>query len=262
MHAILREHSNLVESMGLDEAFLDVSNLSEPGEAIARAIKQRIAADLHLTATVGVGPNKLVAKIASGLNKPDGLTVITADEVESRLASLPATVLWGVGPKTAAALREAFGVKTVGNLAALSLEQLTGAYGPRHGAYLHRIARGADDSPVVTEWEPKSLSREETFQVDLRRIDAIREAIARLASDVAADLRNEGYRASNITLKIRLLPFRTLTRSRTLEDPTDDGNAIAQTAIHLLERVTVDRPVRLLGVRAAKLTPGATGRAP
>jgi DNA polymerase-4 len=259
MHAILRETRARVESLGLDEAFLDVSDLPEPGEAIAGAIRQRIAGELDLTATVGVGPNKLVAKIASGLNKPDGLTVIAADEVEVRLAPLPATVLWGVGPKTAAALLEAFGVKTVGDLAALPLERLTEAYGPRHGAYLHRIARGIDDSPVETEWEPKSLSRERTFQVDLRRLETIREMIARLAAEVAADLRQEGYRAANITLKVRFATFRTLTRSRTLEAPTDEGEAIAQVAVALLDRVTVDRPVRLLGVRAARLTsPDAT----
>ncbi len=254
MHAILRDTGARVESWGLDEAFLDASNLPEPGEAIARTIKHRIATELHLTASVGVGPNKLVAKIASGLNKPDGLTVIGAEDVEARLGPMPVIVLWGVGPKTAARLKELFGVQTVGDLAALAVEQLEEAFGPNHGAHLHRVARGIDDSPVVTEWEPKSLSREHTFQVDLRRPDAIRDMIKRLSEEVATDLKEEGYRSATITLKIRFSTFRTLTRSRTLDSPIDDGAAIAEVAVGLLDRITIDRPVRLLGVRAAKLT--------
>ncbi len=255
MYAILRDTGARVEPMGLDEAFLDASDLAEPGEVIARTIKNLVATELRLTATVGVGPNKLVAKIASALNKPDGLTVITAEEVADRLAPLPATALWGVGPKTAASLKERFGVETVGDLAALSLKQLQEAYGPNHGAHLHRIARGQDESPIVTEWEPKSLSRERTFQVDLRRPATIREMITHLAAEVAADLRDEGYKAATITLKVRLDNFHTVTRSKTLPSPVDDDKTLVQTAVGLLERVTLDRPVRLLGVRAAKLHP-------
>ncbi len=254
MYAILRETGAMIEPSGLDEAFLDVGALDESGEAIARTIRRRIADELRLTASVGVGPNKLVAKIASGLNKPDGLTVIRADEVGDRLASLAATVLWGVGPKTAAALAERFGARTVGDLTALSLEQLQDAFGPHHGAHLYRIARGLDESPIETEWEPKSLSRERTFQVDLRRPATIREMITRLAREVAEDLRDEGYRAATVTLKVRFATFRTVTRSRTLEAPIDGDALLAQTALGLLERVTLNRPVRLLGVRAAKLS--------
>ncbi|MDR7417818.1 MAG: DNA polymerase IV [Armatimonadota bacterium] len=257
MHAILRDTGARVESLGLDEAFLDCTGLPESGEVIARRIKRRIAAELHLTASVGVGPNKLVAKIASGMDKPDGLTVITQDEIAKRLGPLPVTVLWGVGPKTAGRLREAFGVQTVADLAALSVEQLQETFGPRHGAYLHDIAHGVDDSEVVTEWEPKSISREETFQVDLRQMGIMRDAIRRMAAEVADDLRREGYRAATITLKIRLVPFTTLTRSRTLAAPTDDAETIGDLAVALLDRVPVNRPVRLLGVRAAKLSPAA-----
>lgn len=253
MHAILRDTGAVVESLGLDEAFLDCTGLPETGEAVARAVKDRIARELHLTASVGVGPNKLVAKIASGLSKPDGLVVIPPDEVQSRLAPLPVTVLWGVGPKTAAHLQEVFGVRTVGDLAAVPEDRLQETFGPRAGTHLHRIARGIDDSPVEAGWEPKSISRERTFQVDLRRPEAIRQAIMRLAAQVAGDLREEGYRAATITLKIRLVPFHTVTRSRTLAAPVDDEETVARVALELLERVTVDRPVRLLGVRAAKL---------
>jgi DNA polymerase-4 len=258
MHAILRDTGARVESLGLDEAFLDCTDLQEPGETIARSIKERIADDLHLTASVGAGPNKLVAKIASGLNKPGGLTVIAPEEVQTRLAPLPVTALWGVGPKTAAHLHEAFGINTVADLAAIPEDRLQEAFGPRQGTYLHRIGHGMDDSPVVTEWEPKSISRERTFQVDLRRMATIREMLTRLAAEVADDLREEGYQAGTITLKIRLAPFRTLTRSHTLASPVGDREALAQVALMLLERVALDRPVRLLGVRAAKLSPTAS----
>lgn len=258
MHAILRDTGARVQSLGLDEAFLDVTGLSEPGEAIARAIQERIASELLLTASVGVGPNKLVAKIASGLNKPAGLTVIQERDVEARLTSLPATTLWGVGPKTAERLHQAFGVKTVGDLAGIPEERLQEEYGPRLGAYLHRIARGIDESPVQTEWEPRSVSREHTFQVDLRRLEAMREAVVRLAGRVADDLREQGYRAATVTLKVRFATFRTVSRSLTLPAAIDDRAALAEVAAALLDKVVVDRPVRLLGVRAAKLAPAAT----
>ncbi|MDR7521668.1 MAG: DNA polymerase IV, partial [Armatimonadota bacterium] len=178
------------------------------------------------------------------------------DDVQARLAPLPVTVLWGVGPKTAARLKEAFGVATVGDLAALSKAQLVGEFGPTHGAALYERARGIDESPVEPAWEPKSLSREETFQVDLRRPEIIRQKIVALACEVARDLRADGYRAATITLKVRFANFHTVTRSRTLSAPIGDAKTLAQVALSLLERVTVDRPVRLLGVRAAKLAPG------
>jgi DNA polymerase-4 len=243
-----------VESLGLDEAFLDCTGLPASGVAIARAIKARIAGELHLTGSVGVGPNKLVAKVASGMNKPDGLTVIGESEIAEKLGPLPATVLWGIGPKTAARLKDAFGIETVADLAAVAVERLQDVFGPRHGAYLHEIALGMDDSPITTEWEPKSISRERTFQVDLRQRDVIRKATARIAAEVAEDLRREGYGASNITLKIRLVPFHTLTRSRTIPAPISDDAAVSAVALSLLDKVDLDRPVRLLGVRAAKLS--------
>ncbi len=258
MHAILRSTGAPVESLGIDEAFLDISGLpgsEEPGfgERVAAEIRERIAAELHLTASVGVAPNKLVAKIASGMRKPDGLTLIGPDEVRSSLAPLPVTVLWGVGPKTAARLKEAFGIETVGDLAAVPAERLSEVFGPRGGAYLHRAAQGIDDSPVTEEWEPRSVSRERTFQVDLRRAETIREMITKLAARLAADLRSDGLRASTITLKVRFADFRTLTRSHTLASPTDEDGAVAAAALGLLERVSLELPVRLLGVRASRL---------
>ncbi len=255
MHAILRATGARVQSLGLDEAFLDVTDLPQPAETIARAIRERIARELHLTASVGIGPNKLVAKIASGLAKPNGLTTIRDDEVEARLGPLPVGVLWGVGPKTAARLRDDFGVQTVGDLAAIALVRLQETYGPRMGAYLHRAACGVDESPVETEWEPKSVSREHTFQVDLRRREAMRQAVLHLAGRVADDLGEQGYRACTITLKVRFATFQTVSRSLTLAEAVADRAALAEVAVGLLERVALDRPVRLLGVRAANLRP-------
>lgn len=261
MHAILRATGAPVESLGIDEAYLDLSGLpgseeSGFGERVAGEIKKRIAAELHLTASVGVAPNKLVAKVASGLNKPDGMTVILPDEVVASLAPLPATVLWGIGPKTAARLKEAFGVETVGDLAAVAVGRLAEVFGPRSGAYLHRVAQGMDDSPVVEEWEPRSVSRERTFQVDLRRAETVREMIVKLACRVAGDLRAEGLRTANITLKVRFSSFLTLTRSRTLACPTCEDDVLAATATELLDKVTLNLPVRLLGVRASRLSRG------
>jgi DNA polymerase-4 len=255
MHQILRDTGAGVESMGLDEAFLDCTGLADSGAEIARAIKARIADELHLTGSVGVGPNKLIAKVASGMNKPDGLTVIEEDEIAEKLGPLPATVLWGIGPKTAARLKDAFNIETIADLASVSVERLQEVFGPRHGAYLHEIGRGFDDSPVATgDWEPKSISRERTFQVDLRRREAVRTETARIAAEVAGDLRREGYLAANITLKIRLVPFHTLTRSRTIATPVNDDTTISEVALGLLDKVNPDRPVRLLGVRVARLT--------
>ncbi len=253
LYAILRATGARVEPAGLDEAFLDVTDLPEPGVVIARRIKDHILRELGLTASVGVGPNKLLAKIASGLHKPDGLTEIRAEEAGAVLAPLPVTVLWGVGPKTARALEDRFGVRTVAGLAELSEARLRDAFGPRQGAFLYRVARGIDDSPVETAWERKSLSRERTFQVDLRRAATVRSVVARLAGAVAHDLRSEGLQGATITLKVRFAPFTTVTRSETLRAPTDDPAILSEAALRLLERIPLDRPVRLLGVRVAKL---------
>lgn len=263
LYQILRETGARVEPAGLDEAYLDASHLPDAGVVIARRIKERIAQDLGLTASVGIAPNKLLAKVASGLEKPDGLTEIRPEDVEARLRPLPVTVLPGVGPKTARAGEEAFGVRTVGELAQLSQLKLQSAFGPRQGAFLYRAAHGIDDSPVETSWERKSASRERTFQVDVRHPPTLRAVITRLAREVAQDLRaEEGHRAGTVTLKVRLSPFTTMTRSRTLGEPTDDPATLAHVALQLLQRVPLDRPVRLVGVRAAKLSSRRAEAAP
>lgn len=250
---ILREYSSLIETFAADEAFLDVSHRPEDPLALAEEIRRRIKEETGLTASIGIGPNKLLAKIACGLRKPDAVTEIKTATVVEQLRDLPATVLWGVGPKTAARLEASLGVRTVGDLQSLSLEALQEELGPRHGEYLYHTCRGEDDTPIITEWEPKSLSRETTYQFDARRRETIVKTISELAADVTGDLREEGYSGRTITVKIRYRDFKTHTRALTLADPTDDEATIRQTAVSLLDRFTMDRPVRLVGVRVSGL---------
>ncbi len=251
---ILREYSPRVEPMSLDEAFVDLSHRGAEVTRLAAEIKARIRAELGLTASVGVGPNKLLAKIASGLAKPDGLTVIQEHEVETRLRGLPATRLWGVGPKTAARLRGALGIETIGDLRAISRETLQRAIGPRHGAYLYQACRGIDASPVVTEWTPKSYSRQTTFQVDVRAREDLVRALRALGGDVFRECVEEnGYLVRTVTVKIRFHPFETHTRAQTLAEPTGDREVLLGTAAGLLDRFPLDRPVRLVGVRLSNL---------
>lgn len=255
--AILREHTPLVEPMSLDEAFLDVTGRTDDPRGLAEQIRSRIKTETRgLTASIGIGPNKVLAKIASGLHKPDAVTEIPEEEVSRVLQDMPATVLWGIGPKTAARLLEAFGVHTVGELYAIPLAALQALLGAHHGAFLYRVCRGQDDSPIVTEWEPKSMSRETTYQYDTKRTEAIVRTITDLAADVVDDLRREGMLAKTVTLKIRYRDFKTHTRTLTLSESTDDAARIRETAVKLLDRFALDRPVRLVGVRVSGLSTG------
>jgi len=254
---ILREVTPLVEPLSLDEAFLDVTGRTDDPRALAEQIRDRIRADTGgLTASIGIGPNKLLAKIASGLRKPDAVTEISAEDAPRILHDLPATILWGIGPKTAARLEHDLRVRTVGELCAVTLEALQDLLGRHHGAYLYRICRGQDDSPVVTEWEPKSISRETTYQYDTSRREAIARTVAGLAGHVVRDLRGEGMRAKTVTVKIRYRDFKTHTRALTMPEATDDAARIREVAVSLLDRFALDRPVRLVGVRVSGFVPG------
>ena len=251
--AILREYTPLVEPMSLDEAFLDLTGHTGDPLALAEEIRSRLRTETGLTASIGIGPNKLLAKIASGLRKPDAVTEIPEAEAARVLQDMPATVLWGIGPKTAARLGEAFGTHTVGELSAIPLPALQTLLGAHHGAFLHRVCRGQDDSPVVTEWEPKSMSRETTYQYDTKRTEAIVRTITELAAEVTGDLRREEMRAKTVTLKIRYRDFKTHTRAITMAVPTQDAAQIRDTAVKLLDRFALDRAVRLVGVRVSGL---------
>ena len=252
----------LVEPLSLDEAFLDVSGsvrLFGDPVTIARSVKDRIAA-LGLRCTVGVAPNKFLAKLASARGKPDGLLVVPADRVLEFLHPLPVTALWGVGEQTAIAL-ERLGLRTVRDLAELSPKVLSRAVGESLGSHLHALAQGHDDRPVVPHEPTKSVGSEETFAHDLDDVTEIKREILRLADRTAERLRSKGLCGRTITLKIRFANFKTITRSRTLEMEVDTTPAIYDVAEDLFDRLDPDRPrIRLLGVTASGLIPGPPRR--
>ncbi len=249
---ILREVSPVVEDVGIDEAFLDISGIDRTAEQIALEIKDRIRETAGLTCSIGIAPNKLLAKIASDMQKPDGLTIITSGDVKTRIQPMPARKLPGVGPKTEEHLR-AMGIETIGDLAALSLEILVGRFGRSYGAYLHQAARGIDDSPLVTTWEPKSMSRETTFQHDVGNRQALLGTLAELAREVVTGLKDEGYRGKTVTVKVRYSDFETHTRARTLPAATDREQEIRRAAFECFGRFELKKRVRLIGVRMSGL---------
>ncbi len=255
--AILREYTDLVESFGLDEAFLELR--CAPGEdpfersiATAKRIKERIRDELSLTATAGVAPNKLLAKLATELSKPDGFMVIREEDVHRVLKDLPVRKLWGVGEKTEKRLKF-LGIHTVGELARTPLLHLIRYFGRAHGTMLYEYSRGIDDTPVVPFHEPNSMSREVTFEKDTRDIHFIKEVLYELTKDVTERLREEGYRARTFTIKIRYWNFKTITRSRTVSTPTDSLNDIWTQVAELMDRVDTSQPVRLVGVKTSGL---------
>ena len=250
--AILAEFSDTIEVMGLDEAYLDLSSSPTP-KARARELKQRVKAETRLTCSVGIAPNKLLAKIASDLEKPDGLCVLPREEMLEVVGDRRASLLPGVGPRTAERLEE-IGVVTVRDLAQAPDGQLERMFGPRQGPALRALANGHDDRKVSNERVQKSESRETTFPHDISDRDVLRETLHTLAGEVAASMRKGDHRGRTVVLKIRLRPFRTHTRSRTLPEPTADAGVIRSVAGELLERFDLDAPVRLLGVGVAGLS--------
>jgi DNA polymerase-4 len=249
---ILAGFTLMIEDVGIDEAFLDVSEIAKPAKLIAQEIKTRIKEETGLTCSIGIGPNKLLAKIASDLQKPDGLTVITEESIERMVWPLPVRKLWGVGPKTEARLKS-FGVTFIGALAALPLEQLLEQFGRSYGTYLHRASRGIDESPIVTHWEPRSMSRETTFEEDVQQWQAIARTLAELAKLVTHDMKKSGYRARTIGIKIRFSDFKTYTRVKTLDAATDSLETVRKVAFECLGRIELKQRVRLIGVRATGL---------
>ena len=254
--AILHETTPLVEQISIDEAFLDVSAQVENWDAavtLAQHLQARVRDEIGLSASLGVASNKQVAKVASDLHKPGGLTVVPPGTEAEFLAPLPARALWGVGPVTAARLAE-MGVTTIGQLAALPAEQLRTAFG-KHGADLAARARGRDDSPIVTEYERKSYSQERTFNRDLSELRRLKGQLWKMSQGVAEDLKRAGLAGGTVAIKLRYSDFTTLTRQMTLAVPTDDAIGIYRAALTLLERTwQPGRPVRLLGVGAHQLS--------
>ena len=246
---ILRRFTPLVEPISIDEAFLDVTAsraLFGDGPTIGRAIRAAILAEVRLTASVGVASTKLVAKIASDLRKPDALVVVETGGEAAFLAPLPIQRLWGVGERTAAALAE-LGVTTMGELAVLPDDLLVRRFG-RHGATLAERARGIDDDPVSEGAPVKSISHEHTFDVDTNDPALIDKTLLAMADGVAGRLRSAGLRAATVQVKIRDSAFRTITRQRTLAEPTDLAEPIWRTALELARPEIRGIHVRLLGV--------------
>src|SRR5579883_449789 len=248
--AIFREVTALVEPLSLDEAFLDATEnaWNEPlGVRVAQRIKARIKEETRLTASAGVAPCKLVAKIASGFRKPDGLTVVPPERVDAFLRDLPVDALWGVGPKTSARF-EAVGIKRISDVRTADLALLRTIVGS-WAEGLVELAHGRDDRPVVAHRERKSVGSENTFSQDLKSLGEAELEVERLARELAAWLVEKERRVRTVTLKIRYADFETRTRSDTKNPPTDSADELSARAIALLGRTEAGtRPVRLLGV--------------
>lgn len=248
--AIAREYSEFVEPLSLDEAYIDAtSDLKSIGYAtkVAQEIRSRIFRETELTASAGVAPNKFLAKVASDMNKPDGLSVIVPDRVELVLRNLPVRKIPGIGSVTEGKLHK-LGVRTVGDLRALSERQLTGAFG-KMGGWFYRIARGEDNRPVVAHRERKSLSVERTFRDDICKPADLEQRLSELADELEERLSKRQLRGRTFTLKITYSDFEKVTRSTTEEEPPQGASAFLALARSLLSKTEAGiKPVRLLGL--------------
>jgi DNA polymerase IV len=240
----------LVEPLSIDEAFLDITastRLFGPPEEMARKIKALIRENTGLSLSAGVAPNKFLAKIASALHKPDGLTVVPPEGVRAFLDPLPIGRLWGVGEATRNLLA-LLNVITIGDLGRLSLSLLEKKFG-EHGRRLYELARGIDDREVQTDHEIKSVGREETFDTDLLERDVLKKALLSLAQQVTRRMRRSGFAGRTITLKVKYQDFRQITRSLTLPETTNDGRTVYRQVCGLLSKTEAGRrPIRLLGI--------------
>jgi len=264
--AAVREFAPRIEDRGIDEIYFDLGDMPGVRDAtdtdpyagvrdIALRIKSRVHKATGLTCSIGVSPNKLLSKLCSELEKPNGLTIITAADIPGRIWPLAAGKINGIGPKASSKL-ESFGIDTIGQLAATDENWLQEKFGPNYGAWLHRVANGRDERAVVTFREPKSLSRETTFESDLhprRDRDELGRIFTRLCEQLAADLQRKGYAAKTIGIKLRFDDFKIVTRVLTLDAHTQDARNIRQWAGQCLKKAPLDRRLRLLGVRAGNL---------
>ena len=254
---IYRQFTPSIQTLSLDEAYLDVSeHLGNRGSAtaIAEAIRQRVREERGLTVSIGVGPNKLVAKIASDQDKPDGLTVIRPRQVAGFLAPLPVRRIYGVGPASERKLNE-MGITTVADLASTPLDLLLARFG-HWGRTLWQYANGRDDREVRTDRERKSIGTERTFREDMRDIEAMDEVLEKMTLEVVGGLERRGLAACTITVKVRYPDFTTLTRSHSFDGPTTSARRIENCAKDLLRRTgAMERSVRLLGLTVDGLVP-------
>ncbi|MGB4164766.1 MAG: DNA polymerase IV [Bacillota bacterium] len=256
IQAILYEFTPVVEQVSIDEAFLDMTgcmHFHPDEETLGRRIKERIKAETSLTASVGISVNKLLAKLASDAKKPDGLVVVRPDQIESFLSPMPLRNLYGIGERSASALRK-YGLRTVADVrkrGPAELERILGDSGRR----LYLMCLGLDDRPVCTDSETKSISHETTFQTDICGRSAVLACLANLILDVGSRLRKARLRARTLTIKLRYSEgFETITRSRTLKDAFDDDDTIYSAARSIVMDINLNRPIRLVGIGVTNLT--------
>jgi DNA polymerase-4 len=257
--AAVREIAPLVEDRGIDEIYIDLTDLpgvdGDRGEAVGRALKAAVHERTGLTCSIGITPNKLLSKIASELDKPDGLTLLGHDDIPARVWPLAARKVNGIGPKAAVKLA-GFGLHTIGDIAAADRAFLIEHFGKSFGAWMHEASHGRDDRPIVTSSEAKSISHETTFERDLHAVRdraELGDIFTRLCEQLARDLARKGYAAKTIGIKLRFDDFRIATRDLTLPAHTLDAREIRKAAGLCLKRVDLGRRLRLLGVRAGTL---------
>jgi DNA polymerase IV len=271
--AAVRTLAPQVEDRGIDEIYIDLTDVDSPhrglatrepspdpwlrARGVAQSIKDAVRAATGLSCSISVAPNKLLAKIASELDKPDGLTLLRPADIPGRIWPLPTRKVNGIGPKLSARL-EALGFRTIGELAQAEPVWLVEHFGANTGTWLADVAHGRDERPVVTWRETKSISRETTFEHDLsatRDREQLSRIFTELCEGLSDDLQRKGYVGRTIGLKLRFDNFKTVTRDHTLDRPTQDALTIRRVAGECLKRVPLDRRIRLLGVRASALTP-------
>ncbi len=257
---IILEIAPLMEDRGVDEVYIDFTDVPggqrEGGRVLARLIQKRIFDETGLTCSVGVAPNKLLAKMASEFNKPNGISVIFEDDLKSKIWPLACRKINGIGPKADEKLKR-HGISLMGELAARDEQWLIDTFGQATGAWMHRAAWGRDDRPVVTESEPVSISRETTFERDLHAVADKAElgaVFTRLCEQLAADLQRKGYVGKTIGIKLRYDNFKAATRDITLDHSTADAKVIRHTGGLCLKRVPLERKLRLLGIRVGSLS--------
>ena len=252
---IILEVAPLMEDRGVDEVYIDFTDVPggqrEGGRSLARLLQKAILDATGLTCSIGVAPNKLIAKMASEFNKPNGISVVYEDDLEKLIWPLPCRKVNGIGPKADEKLKR-FGIETVGQLAARDRDWLIANFGKATGAWMHEVSWGRDSRPVVTESEPVSMSRETTFDRDLHAVRDRAELGAiftKLCEQLAADLERKGYVGRTVSIKLRDDRFKICTRSHSLPDLVDDAQSIRRAAGLALKRAPLDRPLRLIGVR-------------
>ncbi len=257
--AIVTEIAPVMEDRGVDEVYIDFTHVPggqrEGGRVLARLIQKSIFDQTGLTCSVGVAPNKLLAKMASEFNKPKGISIVHEADLADMIWPLACRKINGIGPKADEKLK-GLGIETIGQLAQKDVGWLASHFGPRTSAWLHAAAHGRDERPVVTESEPVSMSRETTFERDLHAVHdrvELGDIFTRLCAQVADDLRRKGYVGRTIGIKLRFSDFKSLTRDLTLPSPTADAQAIRHAAGQCLKRAPLTRRFRLLGVRVGAL---------